>query len=226
MAKVKFGAIVTDISGKLGGHVFAKNRGGNYMRTKTTPLNPQSVRQMAVRAMFALISSAWSALTETARNSFRDKVVEYSTTNVFGDVKNPSGKALYQKLNQNLLNSGQNQISECPSPSSVPSPSLVSVAGAEGTQALVCTLGSDTTGAKIVVFATQPLSQGTKFVKNKLRQIGAFNGQGAGTLDILAEYTAKFGSVSEDENIYVGAKIVNSSGQDSPLQTVKAVISA
>ena len=36
MAKIKFGAMMVDASGKLGGQVFAKNRGGAYIRTKTS----------------------------------------------------------------------------------------------------------------------------------------------------------------------------------------------
>ena len=42
MAKIKFGMMMTDASGKLGGQVFSKNRGGSYVRTKVTPTNPQT----------------------------------------------------------------------------------------------------------------------------------------------------------------------------------------
>ena len=52
MAKIKFGMMMTDASGKLGGQVFSKNRGGSYVRTKSTPVNRQSSAQMNVRGIF------------------------------------------------------------------------------------------------------------------------------------------------------------------------------
>jgi len=43
--KIKFGSIVVNGSGKLGGHVYSSNRGGNYVRTLATPSNPQTPAQ-------------------------------------------------------------------------------------------------------------------------------------------------------------------------------------
>ena len=49
--KIKWGALVVDGRGKLGGHVAAQNRGGSYLRTKVTPSNPQTTFQTGVRSM-------------------------------------------------------------------------------------------------------------------------------------------------------------------------------
>ena len=57
MAKIKFGMMMTDARGKLGGQVFSKNKGGAYVRTKVTPSNPQTIAQTTRRALFAAI---WS----------------------------------------------------------------------------------------------------------------------------------------------------------------------
>ena len=38
--KIKFGSEVVDGRGKIGGHVYSKNKGGAYKRTKVTPSNP------------------------------------------------------------------------------------------------------------------------------------------------------------------------------------------
>ena len=42
MAKIKMTAIVADMRNKLNGSVFSRNRGGAYIRTKVTPINPQT----------------------------------------------------------------------------------------------------------------------------------------------------------------------------------------
>lgn len=226
MAKIKFGLVVVDGRGKLGGHVLAKNRSGNYIRTKTTPTNPQTTFQMAVRGLFASVSSAWSSLTASARQSWNDGVAQFASTDIFGDIKNPSGKALFQKLNQNLSLSGQAQITVCPTPSEVPFANVNAVKGVESTGAFDVDTAGDTTGSRILIFATPQLSQGTSFVKNRLRLIGDYAGGNAVTLDIQSDYESKFSAVSENANIYVGVRVINTNGQASPLETVKAQIFA
>jgi hypothetical protein len=226
MAKIKLGAIVVAMSGKLGGHVFAKNRGGAYMRTKVTPSNPQSTAQMSVRGAFASISSSWSGLTAAARESFNSFVNAYQTTDIFGDIKNPSGKTLFQRLNQNLSNSGQALIATCVAPTEVPFAGLTSaIFDISGTSFDAATSGT-TTGSQIIAFATPPLSQGTTFVKNRLRQLVVKNGGVGVQVDMYAAYVAKYGVPVVGANIYIAVKVVNANGQASPLETVKAVVQA
>jgi hypothetical protein len=224
--KVKFGAIVVDGRGKLGGHVFAKNRGGNYMRTKVTPVNPQTARQTAVRSLFGAIASAWSSLTQTQRDSFGGLVEAYSSTNIFGDIKSPSAIALHQKLNFNLGNSGQAQITTALAPIAVPNSAVTDAEYEVGSTAFFVNYAGDTTGSKVLIFATTSLSQGTKFVKDKLRQIGVVDGSASGDYDAYALYNAKFGVPAIGANIYVGVKTVNGQGQASPLEVVKISVIA
>jgi hypothetical protein len=225
MAKIKLGAIVTDMSGKLGGHVFSKNKGGKYMRTKSTPSNPQSSAQMSIRGIFASISSAWSALTESSRLSFNGFVSAYATTDIFGDLRNPSGKNLFQRLNQNLSLTGQTLIDTCVAPESVPFANVDKATGNGALSSLALVYNGDTTGSRMLVFATPSLSQGTRFVKNKLRVIGAFDGSVGGSLDIAGDYVAKFGAIVGGSNVVIGVKVINANGQASPMETIKAVIS-
>lgn len=226
MAKIKFGMMMTDASGKLGGQVFSKNRGGSYVRTKVTPTNPQSTAQMSVRGVFASISSRWSSLTEAQRESFNGFVSAYARTDIFGDLRNPSGKSLFQRLNQNLELSGQAQIDVCTSPSEVPFANLESATGAVTGATFAVDYAGDLTGSKVVVWATPQMSQGTKFVKNQLRQLLVVAGANASSIVIYAAYVAKFGIPEAGANITIGVRVINANGQASPLETLKAVISA
>lgn len=224
MAKIKMGSMVVDISGKLGGHVYAKNKGGNYVRTKATPLNPQSTAQMAIRGQFASISSRWSELTDPQRESFNGFVSSYATTDIFGDIRNPSGKALFQKLNQNLVNSGQAQIDVCVAPSNVSFANVIGASVNVANETFLVDSQGDTTGQRILFFATKPVSAGTKFVKNDMRVIGVVNGQVGQAIDIWAEYTAKYGNITLGSNIFLGTRVINANGQASPLETIKVDI--
>jgi len=110
MAKIKFGMMMTDARGKLGGQVFSKNRSGSYVRTKVTPINPQKPAQTAVRATFGAIAQAWSGLDQAQRDAWDGAVSNWQKTDIFGDVVNPTGKSLYQRLNTQLVASVQAQI--------------------------------------------------------------------------------------------------------------------
>lgn len=65
-------AILTTMSGKLGGAVASKARGGiQYFRKLVIPRNPRSFLQTAIRNATAGVSSAWKAtLTQTQRDAW------------------------------------------------------------------------------------------------------------------------------------------------------------
>lgn len=226
MALMKFGAIVVDGSGKLGGHVFSKNRGGNYLRTKTTPTNPQTPAQTAVRSIFAALSSAWSGLDQAERQSWEDRSAEYARTNIFGDLKNPNGKALFQRLNQNLMLAGEAALDVCPQSASVVSAVVISVnlkTGAPGSDII---LGNDLTGSKVIIWASGPVSPGTTFVKNKLRVLEYSDGTALNNVSFDASYTAKYGTPVAGEVVFIAIQTMNANGQKSPRQVFRAVASA
>lgn len=226
MAKIKWGMYITDGRGKQGGHVMSKNRAGAYVRTKVTPSNPQTTFQMNVRGIFAAISSGWSALTDAQRASFNNQVGSYQTTDIFGDLRNPTGKNLYQRLNQNLANTDQALLTVCPSPIEVPFANLQGVAGDVSDAEIFLDYNGDLTGQKVQISATPILSQGTSFVKNKLRVIGVIEGTNTASAEIQSLYVAKFGLPSAGDNIYFAVRVINAQGQASPIETVKAVITA
>ena len=103
--KIKFGAIVVDGRGKIGGHVASKNRGGAYLRTKVTPTNPQTTFQSAVRNRLTAFSQGWRGLTQAQRDAWNAAVSNFSKTDVFGDIKQPTGLNLYVKLNSKFRSS-------------------------------------------------------------------------------------------------------------------------
>jgi hypothetical protein len=223
MAKVKFGMFMTDARGKVGGHVLSKNRGGAYVRTKVTPSNPQSAAQSAVRSSFGSIASSWSGLTDEQRSSFNNAVSSYGTTNIFGDIVNPSGKALLQRLNGNLANSDQALLTVCPQVSEV-NTGLLTIAEIDlvGETFAINTNGVST-GSKMVIEATAVLSAGTSNAQNKFRKIAVVTGGVNTSPDFYTEYVNRFGAIPAGANIQVRIKFVNAGGLSSPYQRTTAV---
>lgn len=223
---IKWGALVVDGRGKLGGHVAAQNKGGAYLRTKVTPTNPQSTAQTSVRQIFGSLSQAWSGLTEAQIAAWNAAVDGWKETNIFGDLKQPSGKNLHQKLNLNLLTSGQAAISSPPIKGDMPQGVLTDVSIAITAGTITLTGASTTAGSVVKVFSSGVVSAGTSFVKNLMRQIHFDPADTYSPTDAYTAYVAKFGTPAVGEKIYVGIKYILPTGQASPLQTVEATIVA
>lgn len=214
--KVKFGAIVVDGRGKIGGHVASKNRSGSYFRTKVTPVNPQTSFQNAVRSRLANFSAEWRTLTQAQRDAWNAAVVNFSQTNIFGDGVNPTGKNLYTALNGNLSNIGEANILVPPTPVAVVESSISAISFEDATVAADVTLTLDAVdpGQHYLVFASAPTSPGVGFFKNRLRQIAVHDGQTGTSVDVTAAYVAKFGNPIAGQK--AGFKIVpidNTTGQ-------------
>ena len=201
--KMKFGAIITDGRGKIGGHVASKNRGGAYLRTKVTPANAQTSFQNAVRATFTNLAQAWRGLTQAQRDAWNAAVNDFARTNIFGDLINPSGINLYQRLNNNLISIGEAALTNPPLPAAVGACVLTSATNAVGAMTMTLVFDgpvpADTT---VKIFATAPMSAGKSFVKSEYRQIGTMAAAAASPYDVKAIYLAKFGTQGE-----VGQKI-------------------
>lgn len=222
--KAKFGAIVVAGSGKVGGHVFSKNRGGAYMRTKVTPNNPQTVAQQNARALLSSLSTQWAELTEPQRLSWNSAVADFATTDIFGDLKNPSGFNLFVKLNANLANVGEAQVLSAPAKGEVPY--------AEFTEAIfdlstsTVSLGFDGVAydtVSLLVSATPSVSAGKSNVSNLFKVITVTTGAGVGA-DVFAAYVAKFGAPLVGANITFRVQPVIATGQKGTPQTVKALV--
>ena len=225
MAKIKFGMMMTDARGKLGGHVFSKNKAGSYIRTKVTPTNPQTAAQSYARSLFASISASWSSLSESVRAAWNNSVQDWARTDVFGDLKNPTGKALFQRLNNQAQSAGLSAVTEPPAKVEMPS-DIVSEVAVDTTLSTITLTGAyATTGMQVVISATPVLSDGTRFVKNKLRQIYAVDAASVVPADLYSAYVDKFGAPASGDNVYFAIKYVAPSGQVTPQQTIKASIS-
>lgn len=143
MAVVKFGAIVTDMKGKLGGHVFQGSKGGATMRTKSTKQVGRELKMKSAGAhipgidmtwpsVLSRVASTWRNLTPSAKASWENLVGTWTFTNRFGDVVNRNGYSIFTACNMNRVLSGQNLLDEAPIPeSSFPMDVVIELSGAD-----------------------------------------------------------------------------------------------
>lgn len=198
--KVKFGAVVVGGRGKLSGHVASQNRAGAYFRTKVTPVNPKTTSQTTVRNRLAGISSGWRSLTAAQRAAWNSVVTDFAKTDIFGDLRNPSGFNLYQRLNNNLVTCGESQITSPPAVLAVDAFTSISLAAEDSTvaESFSLTFAPAVAADHLVkVYATPPLSAGINFVKSEYRLIAILPNSDTSPADLLTEYQAVFGSTGE-----------------------------
>jgi hypothetical protein len=224
MAKIKFGMIVTDGRGKLGGQVFSKNRGGAYIRSKVTPTNPQSTAQTIVRQSFAEYSQNWSALTATLITAWNASVSSWSKTDIFGDLRNPTGKNLYLRLNQNATLAGYPGISSPPEKAEMISGIVTIVLFSVGNAEIILDGRYVGSGARVVISSSGAVSNGTSYVKNLLRVINTGLGSTLDDVDTFDNYVAKFGTPVVGQKVFFGIKYVLENGQTSPTQIVETIV--
>lgn len=226
--KAKFGAIVVAGSGKINGFVASRNRAGAYFRTKVTPVNPQTGAQSIVRNRLTSLSQAWRGLTQAVRDGFNSAVADYAKTDIFGDLKNPSGFNLWQRLNNNLLAVGSAILTEVPNAGSVFGFTTLSATADASDSSLTLTFtNAIPVGSAVKVFATPPVSAGKSFVKSEYRMIDVLTSSDTSPADVGAAWEAKFGNLVAGQVIFVKLVAVNTAtGQEGIPLSAKAVVAA
>ncbi len=215
--KIKFGALVVDGRGKIGGQVASRNRAGAYMRNKVTPVNPNTASQQAVRALLTELSQGWRDLTSAQRSAWNASVSDFAKTDIFGDIKSPTGFNLYVRLNANIETVEQTQITNPPLVAAVDfvelTAAVLNITGSVGTIAFTPTIPG---GMTSILRASPSLSQGISFVKSELRIIDLVPDGTATGMAIWTEYVAKFGTPTEGAKVFFQLETVNEiTGQKS-----------
>ena len=232
MAVVKFTAFVSEIRNKVNGSVFSKNRSGNYIRTKVTPVNPQSTAQQLQRGLLTSQSQAWRNLTQAQRDGWAAYANATPYTDIFGDVKFLSGSSMFTKTNLNLLKVGAATLTDAPNPVSLPligiSAIVATVSTGTGTNVLTITTTADgdDTDVSLAVYATPPVSAGKSFVKNLYKQINVATAAAA-TKTLTTSYSAIYGSMSVGSKVFVRVQAVSDiTGQVGQPVDIMVIVSA
>jgi hypothetical protein len=224
--KIKWGALMVDGRGKIGGQVASKNRGGAYMRNKVTPVNPQTTYQTSIRSAFTVISQTWRTLTAAERLSFNSAVGNFSKTDIFGDIKNPSGANLHERLNLNLFNIGQPYITSAPPLGSAPITFEFTMTANSTTGAVtISSAMSIPAGFTALVSLTTPQSAGRSFIKNQYRVVTTFTNTTTFPINIGTAYAARLGALSSGSLLGCKIKVIdNATGVNGQSYSATTII--
>ncbi len=198
MALIKLGGLAQDVRGTLNGSVFSRNRGGAYIRTKVSPVQPVSEFSSASRAIFKAVSQRWSTvLTDVQRQGWIAFAATHPFINVFGDSHILSGLAFYQSVNKRLAQMGQDFLDDAPPTFDVEDLGITAIDGAiTGIQfaTLAMTIGRALeTDELLYVWLTTPILGARQPQKNDFRLLNAQDDtEFADDDDLVAPFEARY----------------------------------
>lgn len=120
MPKIQLSALATDMKGKSGGSVFARNKGGLYFRNNPGAVQKKSNSWGYQKAKFTALSTSWRALTNEQRIAWEEAGVNYPAQDAWGNSYIPSGYQLYMRLNGTLSSYNFDLLSTPASPGTWP----------------------------------------------------------------------------------------------------------
>ncbi|MCK5480827.1 MAG: hypothetical protein KAJ06_06760 [Gammaproteobacteria bacterium] len=107
--------ILGTLRGSIGDNTFSHNRGGDYVRRRVAPTNPNSTRQQTMRTFLGTLAALWSStLTPAQREQWNTWAGNQSKEGPLGNSINWSGINGYVSLNAHLLDSGDARIDAPP----------------------------------------------------------------------------------------------------------------
>lgn len=202
MALIKLGAIVTQISGKIGGQTLGTSASGAYIKNSGTPRKTITMLQQTKMQRMATSAQAWRALTQPQRDEYIAASPQYPYLNRVGETKYLSGFAIFTKLRNNMLNS-----SLVANPSPLPLFTFPALLGGSLTEAGgVFTLQVSSGTSEVTnyrLFTSAPASQGISGGYKNQFFIQQFSGETlAGGVNVTAAITAKFGALPPGSRMY------------------------
>lgn len=109
------GTVIGEASGSVASLTFSHNRGGQYIRQRAIPVNPNSTQQQAVRNAMTTLSSRWlTVLTQAQRDSWNAYAAAVLIPDPLGEPRNIGGLAMYCRNNTPRIQVGLSIINVAP----------------------------------------------------------------------------------------------------------------
>lgn len=87
-----------EMSGSIAGNTWSRNKGGQYVRQRRSPTNPNTTAQSRVRNYLASASRAWQGLTLVQREAWKAAAQAAPVLNRLGESVTLTGAAMFNGL--------------------------------------------------------------------------------------------------------------------------------
>lgn len=194
-------------SGSYQGITSSRNRYGQYVRTRATPVNPSSTFQGTVRARLAASAAAWRGLTDLQRDGWTSLGLSMTRTDALGQTYDLTGFQAFVSVNNNFAAAAEAQVDDAPlllTPDALLT--LTPTLTAPATVSLAFTATPLGAGIKLFIYASPPRSAGVTF-ENDMRLISVSAAAAASPLTPGAAYIARFGNMVAGQKVFFAGAV-------------------
>lgn len=209
------------MSGKLGGLVAARNKGGQYFRRNAMPTNPQTPGQTANRTLFGANVNAWIQLTDADKVSWNVWAANVPFLDALGQTYHMSGQQAFIRAHSALVAGGPGPFETAPTLFDNGMPVIAmgqldvgAVAGQVDYGFTIGAPGASEDGC-LIVYVSRPQSLGKSFFKGPYQLAFINNGVNSTDQTVTADDvpTLMDWALAEDDYVHVRARILYADGR-------------
>lgn len=209
-------------SGSYQGITSSRNRFGQYVRSRATPVNPRSTQQGVVRARMASNAAAWRAITAAQRAGWTDLGASMSRTDSLGQSYTLNGFAAYCSVNNNLSAMGNATVSDAPALVTPVNLATVTITLTAAAVSIAYTATPLAAGSRLFTYCSPQRSAGRSF-ESDMRLLAVSAAAAASPAVLTTAYTAKFGIPIVGNRVFFTFVTVTGGFQSGPY-TVSQVV--
>jgi hypothetical protein len=209
-------------SGSYQGMTASRNRFGQYMRTRASPVQPNTTAQLNQRARMTTNAAAWRALTDAQRAGWLSLGLAISRTDSLGQSYTMNGFMAYCSINNNKLDAGDAAVSDAPAivtPADLISATITLTAAAFSVAYTATPLAA---ANRLFIWVSPQGSAGRKF-NGDYRLLTITAAAAASPANILAAYTARFGVPVVGNRIFLSLETYQAGFKGSPFGVAQVV---
>lgn len=168
-------------SGSIGGTVFSRNRGGQYVRTRAIPVNTNTSQQQAVRSVLSNLAVVWgNTLTQAQRDAWANYAANTPVVNALGQQSFLTAQQWYIKANTARVVNGKTRIDAGPIVMGLAILTPISIVASGTTTLTVSFTNTDpwaiAVNGHLFIYASRPTNPTINNLKGPYRFAGAING--------------------------------------------------
>jgi hypothetical protein len=211
MALVKFGAVIVDSRGSIGGMTIKGTRAGPVMQRKAAPVRTLSQLTSINRARLAELSKDWfNNLDVGQRDDWRALAAANPVPNTWGDEFPLSGIAMFIRVNLTLYSVGEIKIFDAPANQAVTALASVTLSVTAPNLAEITFSATPTPADHILlVNATLKLSPGINNFTDRFFFLDHGAAGETSPFDLATEWQAHVGNFKAGAEYAVQATLIN-----------------
>lgn len=202
-------------SGSARGDTASRNRFGQYLRNRASPVQPRTPAQLNQRARIATMSAAWRALTSGQRAGWASLGAMMTRTDALGQTYTLNGFMAFVSVNTNLAVASVATVDDAPALVTPADLATVTLTLTSASFSIAWTPTPLDTGVKLLVYASPQRSAGTSF-EGDYRLLAVSAAAAASPLNVLSAYTAKWGAPVTGNRIFLKLQTTLSGFVGSP----------